>query len=181
MDETERLWCVGSPHLKPLETIECRDAVLADNTEAAWPHADVVIGNPPFLGNKKMRRLLGDEYVDALRSQYRDTLPGACDLVCFWFEKAKNLILQKQLARAGLVATKTIQSKTNRPVLRSISENIRMFEVWSNEEWVVDGADVRVSVINFTSTNDPTISSVRLDGKAVEGINSDLTGITANH
>ncbi len=168
------------PILKPLETIECRDAVLADNTEAAWPHADVVIGNPPFLGNKKMRRLLGDEYVDALRSQYRDTLPGACDLVCFWFEKAKNLILQKQLARAGLVATKTIQSKTNRPVLRSISENIRMFEVWSNEEWVVDGADVRVSVINFTSTNDPTISSVRLDGKAVEGMNSDLTGITAN-
>ena len=167
------------PILKPLQTIECRDALLnADGSEAAWPEADVVIGNPPFLGNKKMRRLLGDDYVDCLRSQYRQTLPGACDLVCFWFEKAKALILQNQLTRAGLVATKTIQSKTNRPVLRSISENLRMFEVWSNEEWVVDGADVRVSVINFSGKDDTLISGARLDGDAVEGINSDLTGIT---
>jgi type II restriction/modification system DNA methylase subunit YeeA len=169
------------PILKPLDTIECRDALLnPDNTEAVWPHADVVIGNPPFLGNKKMRRLLGDNYVESLREQYRDTLPGACDLVCFWFEKAKNLILQNQLTRAGLVATKTIQSKTNRPVLRSIGENLRMFEVWSNEEWVVDGADVRVSVINFTSKGDTKVSTVLLDGSAVESISSDLTGVTAN-
>ncbi len=36
------------PILKPLETIECRDATLApDGTEPAWPDADVVIGNPP--------------------------------------------------------------------------------------------------------------------------------------
>ena len=28
--------------------------------EPAWPKADVVIGNPPFLGDKKMRGELGD-------------------------------------------------------------------------------------------------------------------------
>ena len=41
------------PILKPLDTIECRDAILtADNAEPAWPAADVVVGNPPFLGGK---------------------------------------------------------------------------------------------------------------------------------
>ena len=44
-----------NPILKPLETIECRDAILnADGTEAEWPEADVVVGNPPFLGGKKL-------------------------------------------------------------------------------------------------------------------------------
>ena len=51
------------PILKPLETIECRDAILnSDGTEAEWPKADVIVGNPPFLGNKKMG-LQGIEWV----------------------------------------------------------------------------------------------------------------------
>ena len=41
------------PILKPLDTIECRDAVLTpEGGEPDWPEADVVIGNPPFLGTK---------------------------------------------------------------------------------------------------------------------------------
>ena len=36
---------------RALETIECRDAILApDGGEPDWPDADVVIGNPPCLG-----------------------------------------------------------------------------------------------------------------------------------
>ncbi|MBK6388475.1 MAG: class I SAM-dependent DNA methyltransferase [Rhodoferax sp.] len=33
-------------------------------TEATWPKASVVIGNPPFLGDKKMRSELGDDYFE---------------------------------------------------------------------------------------------------------------------
>jgi type II restriction/modification system DNA methylase subunit YeeA len=44
------------PILKPLDTIECRDAILnEDGTAADWPRADVIIGNPPFLGGKMLR------------------------------------------------------------------------------------------------------------------------------
>jgi hypothetical protein len=35
-------------------------------TEAPWPKASVVIGNPPFLGGSKKRRELGDAYFEAL-------------------------------------------------------------------------------------------------------------------
>ena len=48
------------PILKPLETIECRDAILTpEGGEPEWPAADVVIGNPPFLGGKLLNTHLG--------------------------------------------------------------------------------------------------------------------------
>src|SRR4029453_8519732 len=51
----------GNPILKPLENIERRDAVLTpDGTEAEWPSADAIIGNPPFLGDRQHRSILGN-------------------------------------------------------------------------------------------------------------------------
>ena len=50
------------PILKPLETIECRDAILTpEGGEPEWPAADVVIGNPPFLGGKLLNTHLGED------------------------------------------------------------------------------------------------------------------------
>src|SRR3546814_5322709 len=60
-----------NPILRPLDTIECRDAVSnADGTRAEWPEADAVVGNPPFLGNKKMIRELGEDYTRTLRNSW---------------------------------------------------------------------------------------------------------------
>jgi hypothetical protein len=44
--------------------------------EASWPDCDAIVGNPPFLGDKKMRNELGDGYVDALRECYKGRVPG---------------------------------------------------------------------------------------------------------
>ncbi len=64
-----------NPILKPLDTIECRDAILnQDGTEAAWPEAEVIIGNPPFLGAKLRKGQLGREETERLRSAFE----GAC-------------------------------------------------------------------------------------------------------
>ena len=74
------------PILKPLDTIECRDAILTpDNNEPAWPQADVVIGNPPFLGGNRLISNLGEDY-------YAGRVPASADLVCYWFEKAGRQI-----------------------------------------------------------------------------------------
>ena len=65
-----------NPILKSLETIECRDALLnPDGTEAEWPEADVIIGNPPFLGDKLMIGSLGSEYVSRLRTVCSSRVP----------------------------------------------------------------------------------------------------------
>ena len=39
---------------------------------AEWPQADFIVGNPPFIGNKRMRDALGDGYVEALRGAWPD-------------------------------------------------------------------------------------------------------------
>ena len=50
---------VGEPILEPLDTIECRDAILnSDGTEPKWPDADVIVGNPPFIGGDLVRSKL---------------------------------------------------------------------------------------------------------------------------
>ena len=87
--------------------------------EPEWPAADVIIGNPPFLGDKKMRAELGDEYVDALRKLYEGRVPGGADLVCYWFEKARAKIEAGKARRAGLLATNSIRMGANRKVLRT--------------------------------------------------------------
>ena len=77
------------PILKPLETIECRDAILApDGSEPVWPEADVVIGNPPFLGGKLLIGVLGEDYMSRVFAAWRGRVPPEADLVCYWFVKA---------------------------------------------------------------------------------------------
>ena len=139
-----------NPVLEPLDHIECRDAVLGpDGREAAWPTADAVVGNPPFVGDKKMRNELGDAYTEALRAAYKGRVPGGADLVCYWFEKARAQMEVRALQRAGLVATNSIRGGKNRTVLDRVTGSTRIFEAWSDEPWVNDGAAVRVSLVAF--------------------------------
>ena len=164
------------PILKPLDTIECRDAILTpDNTEPDWPEADVVIGNPPFLGTKLQIRQLGEEYVSRLRSTYTKRVPAGADLVCYWFEKAGRQIALGKAARVGLVATNSIRGGWNLPALQSATDGHRIFEAWGDEPWFNDGAAVRVSLICFARCDDDSVSTPRLDGQPVDEIHADLT------
>ena len=73
----------AEPILSKLDQIENRDALLnPDGTEAEWPEVDAIIGNPPFLGDKKMIADIGEDYVDTLRQTYRGRVPGGADFVC---------------------------------------------------------------------------------------------------
>ena len=138
--------------------------------EADWPKASVVIGNPPFLGDRKMIRELGEDYAFALRRVYEGRVPGGADLVCYWFEKARTALEKHGLEAAGLVATNSIRGGANRKVLDLISQSSRIYEAWSDEAWVNEGAGVRVSLVAFGQA----IQDSRLDGARVQLISSDL-------
>ncbi len=167
------------PILDPLDTIECRDAILnPDGTEPDWPKADVVIGNPPFLGGKLLRSALGGAYVESLQRLYGARIHGEADLVCHWFDKAQRLVADGSIDRAGLVATNSIRGGRNRPVLDRIVEHGTIYDAWSDEPWVVDGAAVRVSLVCFATKEARVVN--HLDGKEVSGINADLTATTAD-
>jgi hypothetical protein len=167
-----------NPILRSLESIEHRDALMAaDGSEAKWPEADVIVGNPPFLGDRKMIRELGEAYTTALRKCYAGQVPGGADLVCYWFHKSRLQILNGKAKCAGLVSTNSIRGGANRKVLDAIAEQLVIFNAWSDEPWVNDGAAVRVSLVSFASGE--YIRNAWLDGKEVARINSDLSSSEA--
>ncbi|MDP2134286.1 MAG: hypothetical protein Q8J99_11805 [Sulfuritalea sp.] len=166
----------AQPILRPLDTIEHRDALIrvgADGTasEAEWPACDAIVGNPPFLGVGRKRGELGDTYVDALAEVFDDRVPSGGDFVIYWFEKARAQIEAGKCTAAGLVATNSIRGGASRKVLERICESTRVFEAWSDEPWINEGAAVRVSLVCFGSGPEQAL----LDSTAVSSINSDLS------
>ena len=211
------------PILRPLDTIECRDALLMTDEfppcqggvsqrdggvcasdgsnhpgatrhpsltkegssarEAEWPDAEFIVGNPPFLGGSKLLRELGEDYVATLRRTYQGRVPGGADLVCYWFEKVRAQIEAGHTRCAGLVATNSIRGGANRKVLERIlntplpageGPGVRacIFNAWSDEPWINEGAAVRVSLVAFGRE----AGEVMLDGQPVAEIHADLTG-----
>lgn len=168
---------INDPILRPLHNIRRMDAILAYDAagrpvEPEWPAADVIIGNPPFLGTKMMRAELGDEYVNKLQKIYSHRIPKDVDLVCYWFEKARQRITNNETSRSGLLATNSIRGGSNREVLNRIKDSGDIFMAWSDREWVQEGAAVRVSMVGF---DDGSEQNRRLDGQVVARINADLT------
>jgi len=148
------------------------DDALKFYTERKWPNADIIVGNPPFLGDKFMRGEMGGEYVKELRRTYADRIPGQSDLCCYWFEKARDLIEHKHCKRAGLLATQGIRGGANREVLKRIKLTGDIFFAQSDREWILAGANVHVSMIGF----DNGLEKNRLlDGRQVMSINPNLS------
>jgi len=162
----------AEPILKPLEAVVQMDAILAGAREPEWPAADVIIGNPPFLGGKRLRSELGDAYVDDLFKLYDGRVPREADLVCYWFEKARAQIAAGKAKRAGLLATQAIRGGANRKVLERIKESGDIFWAQSDRNWVLDGATVHVSMVGF---DDDSEKARELDSRAVAQINANLT------
>ncbi len=161
----------SEPILSTLAQIENRDALLnEDGTEAQWPAADAIIGNPPFLGDKKMIADIGEDYVATLRTTYRGRVPGGADFVTYWVEKAWQAVKGKPDRRAGLVTTNSIRGGASRKVLDPIADADALWEAWADEPWVLDGAAVRVSMLGFGGG----FLERRLDGASIERINADL-------
>jgi len=171
----------SEPILKPLNTIKRMDAILSvdDNAQPfapAWPDADVIIGNPPFLGGNRIRQELGNEYVERLFALYENRVPAFADLVCYWFERSRWLIDQGKIQRVGLLSTNSIRGGANRKILDHIKESGDIFMAWSDREWVLNGAAVRVSMIGFD--NGQEINKF-LNGVSISAINTDLTSAIA--
>jgi len=165
------------PILKPLETIEERDAVLdlsdpENPREPDWPEATVIVGNPPFLGAKLLRSNLGSEYVDALFEVYRGRVAGMADFCAYWHEKARAMVEAGRAERVGLLATQGIRGGGSRQTLNRIKESGDIFLAWSDQPWVLEGAAVHVSFVGF---DDGSETEKLLDGRPVDIINANLS------
>lgn len=163
----------ANPVLRKLNNIVCHDALInEDGTEYHWPKVNMVVGNPPFIGDKKMIRELGEEYTEKVRKLYKDRVPGGADFVCFWFAKANGYMKAGWLDRCGLVSTNSIRGGKNRVVLDNIANDHQIYDAWPDEAWINEGAAVRVSMTCFARNAQPVSNFA---GQNVEGIYTDLT------
>jgi hypothetical protein len=121
-----------------------------DPTPAKWPKADFIIGNPPFIGNKRMRLALGDGYVEALREAHQD-VPDTSDFVMYWWNTAAKRVHAREVRAAGLITTNSITQTFNRKVVtRALEAKPPVSIVFAvpDHPWVdtTDGAAVRIAM-----------------------------------
>lgn len=116
----------------PATRVEKRGAsrveTYPDARQPEWPEAEFIVGNPPFIGNKRMREQLGDAYVEALRAAHPD-IPESVDLALYWWSAAAETLSREgsTLRRFGYVTTNSITQTFNRRVITKwIDERARM-------------------------------------------------------
>ena len=150
----------------PLDNLDANfiaaDALITpDGKPVVWPKADVIIGNPPFLGAKLLKPEHGPDYVNKLRSAYPD-VPGMADFCVYWFRKAQDHLppctAKDPLAgRAGLVGTQNIRNNQSRVGgLDYIAKTGTIIEAVDNQPWSGE-ANVHVSIANWVKTQDPAL------------------------
>ena len=173
-----------TPILEPLNTIKLMDAILDRSDpnnprEPEWPESDIIVGNPPFLGGKKLRQGLGDDFVDALFAVWDGRVRREADLCCYWHEKARGMIQVGRSRRAGLLATQAIRGGANRATLQRVKSTGDIFFAVSDRPWILEGAAVNVSMVGF---DDGSETHRVLDGQTVAAVSSDLSyGVDVTH
>lgn len=165
------------PVLRATDNFQNRDAILdltdpENPAEPEWPEVDFIVGNPPFLGGKRLRTELGTSYVDSLFVVWANRVRPESDKCCYWFEKARAHIEVGKCKRAGLLATQGIRGGANREVLKRIKETGDIFFAVSDRDWVLEGANVHVSLICFDAG---TEGERILDGRDTDEIGPALT------
>ncbi|PVY55627.1 MULTISPECIES: DNA methyltransferase [unclassified Simplicispira] len=116
--------------------------------KAQWPQADFIVGNPPFIGNKRMRDALGDGYVQALRGAWPE-IPESADFVMFWWHHAAAQVTAGQTRRMGLITTNSLTMIFNRRVVQAaLDQNTHLEMAISDHPWVdsANGAAVRIAM-----------------------------------
>jgi hypothetical protein len=119
----------------------------ADALFTPWPEAHVIIGNPPYMGRRKMDREMGLAYTQRLAREYPN-IGGVSDFVTYWFPLTHDALPEG--GRAGLVATQAVRDASSRVASLDyvVDHDGVIFDAVSSQPWSGDAA-VTVSIINW--------------------------------
>jgi len=157
---------LSSENPLPLDNLDANfsasDALIdAGGRVVDWPDADVIIGNPPFLGAKRLKPERGTAYTNTVRKAY-PAVPGMADYCVYWFRKAHDHLpaptsRRPYIGRAGLVGTQNVRNNKSRVGgLDYIAGSGTIIEAVGNQPWSGDAA-VHVSIVNWVKTQDPAL------------------------
>jgi SAM-dependent methyltransferase len=136
----------------PLDDLDA-NFIAGDALEVEWPQANIIIGNPPFLGRHKVIEARGARYAAWLTAQYPEVV-GKTDYVAYWFRKAHDALPPG--GRAGLVGTTAIRTGNTRGAALDyvIDRGGVIYDAVQNQKWSGE-AGVTVSIVNWTKGTNP--------------------------
>lgn len=145
----------------PLDNLD-KNIMCADALFAEWPAIDAIIGNPPILGDRKIRGELGAEYLRRL--QATSGLGGVVDYSCYWFRRAHDRLPVG--GRAGLVATSGIRvGKAREATLDYIVKNKgTITNAVSSVVWPGEAA-LDVSMVSWVKGTEAGPHPLQVDGE----------------
>ena len=131
---------------------------------------DCIVGNPPFLGGKRISTVLGEEYKEWLSKLHVETTSNV-DIVAHFFRRSFDLL--KKNSSLGLISTNSIsQGDTRKGGLKWIRKNSgTIFSALKRVRWPGKAA-VIVSVVWILKGKFPNPKI--LDGKTVQEISAYL-------
>lgn len=153
----------------PLDNLD-ENIIQGDSLFIDWIKANVIVGNPPFLGGKYLRQERGDEYAEKIYAKFPKA-KGQPDFCVFWFQKA-HLHPAKHV---GLVATNSIAQGVSREASLNFIANHGGFitNAISTQVWSGD-ANVHVSIVNWVKNKTDIPQNLMLDEAKVKVINTSL-------
>jgi hypothetical protein len=142
---------------------------------ASWPRVEFIVGNPPFIGNKRMRDELGDGYVEAVRKAL-PAVPDSADFVMYWWHKAAGLSASGEARRFGLITTNSITMAFNRRIVEAAfaaKPPVSLTFAVDDHPWVdaSGGADVRIAMtVGVAGAASGTLLRVVDESEGADGV-----------
>lgn len=142
---------------------------VGDALQMEWPRADAIIGNPPFHGDRNLRGVLGDAYIEWLKREFQ---VGVKDYCVYWFRKAHDQLAKG--GRAGLVGTNSISQNRGRGASLDYitTHGGVILNAVSTQDWPGEAA-VDVAIVNWAKEI-ASPARVVLDGVEVAQITPSL-------
>lgn len=162
---------VGTAPRRPLHWPVVFPEVFAEGPD---PGFDAVIGNPPFLGGKKISGALGDDYLAWLQRWDGNGVKGNADLAARFVLRANALLNAR--GQLGFVTTNTIvQGDTLEVGLgQAASKGLTVRRGRSSHPW--PSASASLEIVELWASRAPVAAAgLRvLDGEDVPSIGADL-------
>lgn len=127
------------------------------------------VGNPPFVGGKRISLMFGLTYQAALKGQF-EKAKGAADYSAYFFRRACELTKSK--GRVSLIATNSIKEADTREVGLDylLTHGVSIYRADTEMPWPGSAA-VRVSII-YLAKNKLAEEKCNLDDNIVDAISS---------
>jgi hypothetical protein len=134
---------------------------------------DAVVGNPPFLADKRMKSSLGDGVREYLSQHIASNVRGGADLAAYFLLRAGRLV-KRQDSTLGLIATNTVAQGDSREVglEQLVRRGLVIVRAWSSRPWPSRSAQLEFIAVWGSFFQRDSAGSCTLDDTQVAGIST---------